>query len=365
MKLNHKVDTIQVLRGIAAMMIFFFHNRNYVDAWVPNTSHFLINGISGVDLFFFISGFVLYISYKGEKTLEFAIKRFFRVYIPAAIAILITCLITSTPIIGNVDAYKSLLMIPIKNEGAPYLGYNILIVIWTLTYELYFYLLFTFAVLLTKLTRHLAINICALVISSVVGIQYFSSGSITLNPALYIFEGYSLGIPKQIISVAGNPIILEFIVGVVAGYLFKNIRAHYSLSKRITSWIIFVLSSIFIIRFFGPYYGHGLTGAGLSSLSLFVAFLIWHRGIELGYYSEPNKNLIYLGTISFSVYLMHIIVYKLYENTDPIKTIYNELQPGGALVFSLILTFVISCAFYHIIENNCQKIGRKLSSLSK
>ncbi|EGQ7135974.1 acyltransferase [Salmonella enterica] len=347
------------------MMIFFFHNRNYVDSWVPNTSHFFINGISGVDLFFFISGFVLYISYKGESTLEFAIKRFFRVYIPAAIAILITCLITSTPVIGNIDAYKSLLMIPMKNEGAPYLGYNILIVIWTLTYELYFYFLFTLAVLLARATKHLALTVCALVITSVVGIQLISSGTVTLNPSQFIFNGDFYFIPNQMISVAGNPIILEFIAGVISGYVFKNIRQYYLLSKNITSWLIFILSSVFIVRFFGPYYGHGFTGAGLSSICLFIEFLIWHRGIELGYYHEPNKKLIYLGTISFSIYLMHIIVYKLYENTDPIKTIYNELQPGGALALSLILTFIISYAFYHIIESNCQKIGRKVSSLFK
>ncbi|EAZ1097382.1 acyltransferase, partial [Salmonella enterica] len=207
--------------------------------------------------------------------------------------------------------------------------------------------------------------VCGLVIASVVGIQLISSGTVTFNPSQFIFNGNLYFIPNQIISAAGNPIILEFIAGVISGYVFKNIRQHYMLGKNITSWLIFILSSVFIVRFFGPYYGHGFTGAGLSSLCLFIAFLIWHRGIELGYYPEPRGKLVYLGTISFSIYLMHIIVYKLYENTDPIKTIYNELQPGGALAISLILTFIISCAFYHIVESNCQKIGRKIASRTK
>src|ERR1700743_3793687 len=64
---------LDALRGIAALMVVLFH----ITIGRPETKF----GVTGVDLFFMISGFVIYMSLtKVKNSLEFVINRVSRLY---------------------------------------------------------------------------------------------------------------------------------------------------------------------------------------------------------------------------------------------------------------------------------------------
>lgn len=74
-----KLESIQVLRGIAASMVVIMH------AWGVSTlqqqPHNPVRlGAAGVDLFFVISGFIMATISAGKTPREFLIDRLWRIY---------------------------------------------------------------------------------------------------------------------------------------------------------------------------------------------------------------------------------------------------------------------------------------------
>ena len=77
---NGRLKELDTLRGVAALSVCLFHKR-----FSPNIRLFNTNvikyGVTGVDLFFIISGFVIFMSLtKIKSAQEFWIARFFRLY---------------------------------------------------------------------------------------------------------------------------------------------------------------------------------------------------------------------------------------------------------------------------------------------
>lgn len=81
-KHNSKKNTIyglQYMRGIAALMVVLFHLKERLPS---NIVPYLENGRGGVDIFFIISGFIIYFITQNDKELApktFLIKRAFRI----------------------------------------------------------------------------------------------------------------------------------------------------------------------------------------------------------------------------------------------------------------------------------------------
>ncbi len=87
---KNKLELIQVLRGIAALLVVMNHYPGRLSAF----SH----GYIGVDLFFVISGLIMVITTKekntgGEYAIDFIIKRFSRICPYYTIMTLVTLLV--------------------------------------------------------------------------------------------------------------------------------------------------------------------------------------------------------------------------------------------------------------------------------
>src|SRR5699024_4647506 len=86
MKQNQTIKGIQYLRGLAALMVVYFHFRYYLNDIYSkqDLGEFLFkNGAFGVDLFFIISGFIICFATQRDEErplLSYASKRFFRIY---------------------------------------------------------------------------------------------------------------------------------------------------------------------------------------------------------------------------------------------------------------------------------------------
>src|SRR3954468_846871 len=202
---------IQILRFFAAFAVVAFH------AWgvapdgfkVPESAiaFALSHGGRGVDLFFVLSGFIIfYATHQAKLTpAEFLRRRVERIvplyfFVIAAVTILALALPAT---FGTPDWYtprhilKSLAFIAFTDGEMPvvYVG-------WSLEYEMYFYLV---AALLMALTRDVWRNI----------VLAFSALAIT---------GQIPGVAVALGNYAffADPMILEFVLGVIVGYVFVN-----------------------------------------------------------------------------------------------------------------------------------------------
>lgn len=64
---QNKLNSIQALRGLAAMLVVMFHFRTDLASDFPLANRLFGNGAIGVDLFFMISGFIAYYITKNEN----------------------------------------------------------------------------------------------------------------------------------------------------------------------------------------------------------------------------------------------------------------------------------------------------------
>ena len=143
------VDNIQALRGLAVLLVLFFHLHELEAHYVAGPRllpDFTAIGRCGVDLFFAISGAVMVISTRGRFGLKrgawgFILRRALRIYplywLFSALTLSVFLLPAAAvgPGWADVDLWASFLLWP--QERAP-----LLLVGWTLWHELYFYAAF-------------------------------------------------------------------------------------------------------------------------------------------------------------------------------------------------------------------------------
>ena len=138
-----------MLRAIAALLVIMHHVLpHYKEMGGDLHAIYMISewGFLGVDIFFVISGFIMaYTTFHKERNLmnakSFFKHRLFRIYLgywPFFFVMLFTLYITNKDQLSNLDIIGSFFL---TNADMFQL---ILPVSWSLSYELYFYLLFLF-----------------------------------------------------------------------------------------------------------------------------------------------------------------------------------------------------------------------------
>ena len=182
------LSSVQILRATAALGVLMFH------AFQWSGLDFAV-GAAGVDLFFLISGFVLWLS--AERTIptpgQFLAARAVRVaplcwLWTAVIAAMAWWWPTSVPVV-YLDLWhglKSLAFIPHSDPwGGPF---PLLPSGWTLTYEAFFYLVFAISLALPPDRRFQALSIM-LTVAAVIGFAYHRWYTLLANPLLLEFLG--------------------------------------------------------------------------------------------------------------------------------------------------------------------------------
>ncbi len=135
--------SIQLLRAVACLMVLLHHARNPKD-WMfsPLTGW---DFTTGVEIFFVISGFIMYAAARQEAPREFMRRRIIRIAPLYAIATLVWALwlgFHGLPVRDLGHLAMSLLIVPHANPTHPSLIWPVLTPGWTLCYEMFFYILF-------------------------------------------------------------------------------------------------------------------------------------------------------------------------------------------------------------------------------
>lgn len=348
-----KLDFLQAFRGIAALMIVILHSRiNYPANESNQISNWLFSaGGAGVDLFFIISGFIMvYTTKKSDGTFlystQFAIKRITRivpVYFIVSFVFYILMLIAYKSINATyhfnfVDLLKSYLFIPLDLSSAspPFFGSPVLHVGWSLNYEMYFYLII-FISLIFKRFRWLIFStwiiVTLIVLPTILTNEFTFIGTHSYN-----FDGY--------LNIITSPLIWEFVIGVVIGWIyFTPLKFPNPLVARYIAWISVAFTFWWIIS--GIKGGVGITHWGFPLAIMVFCFVIASKTYDF----KVPKGLIWLGNISFSLYLVHPII------TDISAVLLWEtparvaIQDPSFLPLMIILSLALASLSHHFLEN--------------
>lgn len=329
------------------------------------------NGLSGVDIFFILSGFIIVYSTRKKEvndTLSFSIRRIFRIY-PLLIVCCCVYYIVNTQFLtyATVENFRTLLIsiIPLNinwNEDAPFFAYNLLYPAWTITYEIGFYILFGLSMFFSHKYRTI---ICSGMIIIVVSFtQYYVNGNIPFSgdvSAGLFTDNWLLGYTNVITS----PMMYEFVIGMFLSEIFININGSKSIKMILSKYslqILWISCGISIILFIiqRPY-GHGLNGFGVMAMILIASLLIY----ECCNITPKIKTLYFLGEISYSLYLIHAVVLALflYYKSDLAEI---GVTGGFSVFFSLvIISIAASYPIYIFIEKPMINIGKRLINKKK
>lgn len=181
MEKKKNLSALTGLRFFAAFYVFIFHIYIRVDEKIPNKALDLIinNGALGVNIFFVLSGLILFYNYYDKKIHwgEFMLKRLAKIY-PVYFLGLLLCIavvyITQTPVKNFAEIVAlnvSLLQSYIPSLSMEWYGGGS----WSISTEFFFYSLSPFIILMIKdlKTQTLFILLALAYIASIVpGILY-------------------------------------------------------------------------------------------------------------------------------------------------------------------------------------------------
>ncbi len=356
------VNNIQFLRAIAALMVVMFHIYPYTanqETWIaPLTDFFMQVGYAGVDVFFVISGYVMWLSTQYKENVSvggFVYNRLTRIYLgywPYFFIILGLVYYLAPAKLADVDLIGSFFL---SQVGIHKL---LLQVAWTLTYELYFYAWFTVLLLLPR--KWLLKAIIALFVL-IVGIQAYH---IAVND-MYAIERFPYN-PFYLMFLT-SPFCLEFLAGCMIASYFQHHRI-----QNIKYWVVAAL----LIFVSGYYYQHtkimptGLLSQGYylpervmfwGSVSVIVVAVLVElnlRGVLL--WRRAAKT---LGGASYSIYLSHIPLLFLLSHSG-VLDFFKERTAGVPLIILLVLLVVLvySVIHYLLIEKPLIVMAKRLWS---
>ena len=268
----NRIVGLDALRGLAALVVVFYHYLYRYSDIYGNTEiqyEFVKFGYLGVQLFFVISGFVIFWSIQNiQHHSDFIISRFSRLFPTYWTAILMTFIIVS--ILGlpgrevfMTDALLNMLMFH-KILGVP----DVDGVYWTLLSELLFYV-FIFVLIITKKLKLIEYALLIVVLAA-----------FTLK--------YSTFWGSPFIKMHLTQPFIFFSIGVC----FYKIKA--KLATRVT-YVLLVFSMLTSFWLYGLY-------SSIILLSIYLVFSLVIFG-KMKFLSHPA--LLFLGAISYPLYLVH------------------------------------------------------------
>jgi exopolysaccharide production protein ExoZ len=354
-KKSHEILWLQGLRGIACILVVLCHARYFMlntPAW-PFAEQLFIPGAAGVDLFFVISGFIMtYTTVRpGATSLDFLRQRFTRIWPPYVVMTLIwvffvdgrTLMSLLSPDVG-IPLLKSLFFIPV-NPQAP-LYFNVTLPLgWTLEFEAYFYLIFAISMLFGRLRW------AALFAWFIYSALIFPMKKRGLDLDVMKDLGYSFGYA----ALVTNPIVIDFLFGVVAGALYlSRIRIR---SVRLCWNLLFISTAFALWSCYSMYYKfHGPLQWGIPMALLVCVLAIVSKTIAVKF----PAIILWLGRISFSLYLTHtatqqrLMAYAMQKNVD--------VHSWSFIFISTAAAIFIAYFFYEIVEVRlCNYIRKALT----
>jgi peptidoglycan/LPS O-acetylase OafA/YrhL len=338
--------SLQALRGLAALGVVLFHLLPFEAKYLPGAAivptGFSV-GRAGVDLFFVLSGFLAVWTTLGpgggQAAQTFLLRRVTRIYpvywlycIPLLLAALV-----AHGAAGGPDIPASLLLVP--NAAPP-----LLLVAWTLEFEVYFYLVFALLIWVRLGRAHRSLALLAWGVAVV-------AGRAILAPAR----------DQAVLDAIFSPLVMEFLAGCAAAYLCAaGIPRAVTAVAGVVGCIMLVLALVWAETLFGlPWLRVAIfgTGAGLLLIGCFGEDLVIRRVLP--------RVIVRIGDASYSLYLSHLFTIGIVGHVVAKLAPYAGMlaTPAGhvaVLCGSVLAALVVAEASYRWIERPMLRVTRHL-----
>jgi exopolysaccharide production protein ExoZ len=316
-----RIDGIQYLRAVAALMVVAHHARHYF----PQGDQWSTFGSRGVDIFFVISGFVMAHSTQGYRadanrrfqSERFLAKRFIRVVPLYWLALLWTSKRHLVAGQWGWDTLQDLLFVPHFHRIYQDAVYPFLVPGWTINYEMFFYALFALSMLFGRYRY-------ALVATTLIALA--SLDALPWRSAIGIF--YT------------SNVILEFLFGIVVYAVV--VRWPAPMRKR---WLVLVsVVAVGLLAIENRDAVRGYADGPFAAL-LVWSTVLWSQGLR----AAPLRR---LGDASYSIYLFHLASFWLpstllhrfgVQSASPLVVI-------GVLLAHVLVAAIVGLAIHRVIE---------------
>ena len=339
-RLGHRPE-LDGLRGIAILLVLLHH------AGIPFTKGAHI----GVDIFFVLSGFLItallcreYERYGRISLKNFYIRRLLRLTPALALLLGVLCVYTLANKTGaelvksaNAIVYSALYL----SDFALAFGFAPLGSLehtWSLAIEEHFYLLYPLALVLL-FGKNLSRRTIATVFGVLIVVIAFHRGFLW-GPASHevarVFYGFDTRVD-----------------GLLAGCLLGLIASWGKMPP--VKWFqafpaVLVLSfAVVFVSWDSAYYAYGLPLINLST-AIVLAFVLTSRPRWLA-----NKTLVWVGTISYGLYLWHNLVFIL------VRERITE-SPWLILILGSIISIPCAAISYYLLEKPCLKFKERFTA---
>ncbi len=344
---NNRIDILDGFRVLAILIVMLYHfYSSYPELYHYNfDSSIFYFGYLGVEFFFMISGFVIFITLNNSKSfIEFIKKRYIRLMPGMLICSIITfCVFRTTDLTFFLQGkeFKNLLFsntflspsIPNKLLGTNfgYMDYAY----WSLWVEIIFYVLISVLFFINKKT--VILNFSIISILGTVMWYFFGTEENLLQLSIH-------GTIHKILSyIPFVSFLIWFLIGIIISKLYLE-KADY---KNII-YLIFLFALVYItsekqeLKWF-------------VIISVIVWFVFLFRNSWLNFLG--GKIMSKLGRTSYSVYLIHqmvglVIIIKL----SPYFGQYNWIIP----ILLIVLFFGFGLFSFQYLE---KPIGKKIHNI--
>lgn len=307
---------------------------------------FLQLGRAGVIAFFAISGFVVASTIKEPKDLgtrDFITKRFFRLYPAFWLTLLLTYLANwlpqgRTPSLGSLIANASMLPSVFGVESA--MGH-----FWTLEIEFVFYMLVVLLFLTGKLrSRRVLVSLIAVLILPL-------SSWLIYKLTWTSSQGHWAQLPYCIAIMLWASLLRQSYVP--GKSVLEQLKAWATPAVVLATCLVFSRAIFGGLHSFPSFYDYMGGRGNLWGLLLFVTFLALR-------FQWPGF-LVWLGTISYSIYLLHpVVLYPFFFGISSSKGLLASAPLWVYIFFVIGVTVALASLSYVLVESPSNAIAKRL-----
>lgn len=392
---GRRLAWLDALRGIAALCVVYAHFGTHLLPGLHNAVYsFFDPGLYGVLVFFMVSGYIVPASLERKGSIRsFWLSRVFRLFPLFAFAVVAALMLHGlgwTSLRGTQNHATASVLAHLFMLSDLLGGSNIIVVVWTLSYEMVFYLLLTalFTVGLHRRSGRLA--------------ACFAAGALLLGgllPTIWLSDS-SLGVTR--VALAGDILIL--------GGLAMAVAAH-GVPRAVGAWlaagtglVLLTLNArapafegltILALMFTGTLLYRAEQGQTSRKLAVCMAAGVFAIAMAAAAWHDPSftgqapqrewvvtialagatfatgmavRNrpvpsvLAWLGLVSYSVYLLHPLLIDVYGSIPFAQSPHPavlQLVLAAAFLAALLVCCTLS---YYLVEAPMQRLGRRVTA---
>ncbi|GFP74247.1 acyltransferase family protein [Clostridium fungisolvens] len=384
---NSNISELDAMRGIAVLLVFFYHIMGVAGIRTLsirkfNVAPFMMWGHLGVDIFYILSGFLLFLpfgkAYYNNTSVnlkDYFIKRALRILPAFYFFIIIYVFCVNTDLLTK-SGFKSILgnMMFLQN----YPVFNIKVfndTTWTLAVEVQFYIILP--IIAKFFTGNKAKK--SFIISIIIVMIYRLAVTAIIKPTMVVSDTrYYMACEANILGCFDN-----FAIGMLISNLY--IKNSLNITEIKISKIINVCKKLSLVSplvftfLMYNYYNSSFNSSMFHNiffsfffditLYLFVASIIVVALFSEGKLINSvlnNRILIFMGTISYSIYIWHLFFQQRLNNI-PFIISSTSLQTKYIKLFLVSVIFIIpfSALMYLLVERPFIDLSKKLFSRKK